>query len=315
MTPDAAESELAAAMTRPPSPANEIAVSVAKAYRTFPPTQHQRSYPNARPSTIPMTDLAFDPEKLKAVAARIVQPPSWRHWLWERSPKRPEAMNAFSFLANLYRPGEKVHIFDQMQAKNPSQTITITQPMDCRVPDVIRNGGQHGNGVWFASNPVDGEWHHNPRTNTMSCRSEEAVTNFRYAVLESDRAPAGQWLSFVAQLPVRISALYTSGGRSIHCLIRLDAKDKAAWDNQVGPLKRPLKILGADPGALSAVRLTRLPGCHRPEKGGFQRLLYLCPDPPLARLKDLPVLRSRSAALTRWRTLCPRWNPTAQPHV
>ena len=315
MTPDAAERELAAAMTRPPSPANEIITSVSKAYSTtFQPT-HRRSCPNARPAPVPMTALAYDPARLQSVASRIVQPRNWRHWLWERSPKRPETQNAFSFLAHLYRPGEIVLAFDKMDAKSPVARVVINQPMDCRVPDLIRAGGRPGSGIWYLSHPVDGQWHHNPRTNSMSCRSEESVSSFRYAVLESDQAPAGQWLSFVAQLPVRISALYTSGGRSIHCLIRLDAKDKAAWDNQVGPLKRPLKILGADPGALSAVRLTRLPGCHRPEKGGFQRLLYLCPDPPLARLKDLPVLRSRSAALTRWRTLCPRWNPTAQPHV
>jgi hypothetical protein len=112
---------------------------------------------------------------------------------------------------------------------------------------------------------------------------------------------------------VRISAIYTSGSRSIHCLIRLDAASKEDWDSQIGSLKRPLKVLGADPACLSAVRLTRLPGCRRPEKGGFQRLLYLCPNPPDVRLADLPVLRSRAAALARWRNLCPRWNQSQEP--
>jgi hypothetical protein len=247
------------------------------------------------------------------MANRITRPASWRHWLWERSPKRPEAMNAYSFLAHLYRPGEIVQVFDAMESKVPAHSVRVSEPMDCRVPGTVQAGGQPGRGVWFLCNPVDGRWHDtgdkdeagNP---VLSCRNWQAVTTFRYAVLESDQAPADLWLAFIAQLPLRIAAIYTSGGRSIHCLLRLDAPSKEAWDEVIRPLKRPLKVLGADAACLSAVRLTRLPGCWRPEKGGFQKLLYLHPDPPEAKLVDLPVLRTRFEMLDRWLNLCPRWN-------
>ena len=159
-------------------------------------------------------------------------------------------------------------------------------------------------------NPVDGKSHPNPRQNNkLSCRSEESITAFRYAVLESDQAAPEDWLAFIVQLPIKIAAIYTSGSRSIHCLIRLDAKTKAEWDSLIQPLKRPLKLLGADAGCLSAVRLTRLPGCWRPNKNGFQKLLYLCPNPTAEPLIDQPVILSRADALTRWKTICPRWNP------
>ncbi len=131
---------------------------------------------------------------------------------------------------------------------------------------------------------------------------------FRYAVWESDVAPADLWLAFVAQVPARIAAIYTSGSRSIHTLILIDARSKAAWDEITGEWKRPLKILGGDAGCLSAVRLSRLPGCARPERNGFQKLLYLAPNPPFARLIDLPCVRTRSGMLQRWRELRPRWN-------
>ena len=36
--------------------------------------------------------------------------------------------------------------------------------------------------------------------------------------------------------------------------------------------------LGADPAIYSAVRLTRLANVPRPDKGGFQTLLYLNPE-------------------------------------
>ena len=310
---DETERRLAASITRPPKPANEIGTTVAKAYgstlsgRSAPYKSHHRA-------PVPLTEIEFNPEKLKAITANIPQPHNCRHWLWERSPKRPETQNALSFLAHLYRDGEKVHIFDCMDTKTPERTITISQPMDCRVPAVIQVGGENGLGCWYLCNPVDGEWHHNPRVDTMSCRSEESLTAFRYAVLESDQAPFDQWLAFIVQLPIRVSAIYTSGGRSVHCLIRLDARSKPEWDATIAPLKRPLKVLGADPACLSVVRLTRLPGCWRPEKNGFQRLLYLCPNPPAVRLVDLPVIRSRFEALDRWRNICPRWNPNQEAY-
>ena len=312
---DETERRLAASITRPPKPANEIRTTVAKSYAgTWTPSGRPAAFKSCHRAAVPLTSITFDPAKLAAVAGAIQQLTSWRHWLWERSAKRPECMNAFSFLAHLYRDGERVHLFDKMDSKTAMHTVTITHPMDCRVPADIREGGQHGLGCWYLCNPVDGEWHHNPRTNATSCRSEESLTAFRYAVIESDLAPADLWLAFIVQLPIRIAAIYTSGGRSVHALIRLDAASKAEFDATIAPLKRPLKVLGADPACLSAVRLTRLPGCWRPEKNGFQKLLYLCPDPPTGRLADLPVLRTRFGMLDRWRNLCPRWNKNQESY-
>jgi hypothetical protein len=318
---DEAERLLANNLNRPPTPANEIQTTVAKAYRcTWTPSGRPAApFKASRRAPVPLTEIHFDLDKLKAVAERITPPRSWCHWLWERSPKRPEAMNAFSFLAHLYRAGEIVLTFDEMESKTPVDWVKVTQPMDCRVPAPLRSGGRYGRGVWFLCNPVDGKWHDTGELDArgkphFSCRNHQAITSWRYAVLESDQVPADLWLAFVAQLPVRTSAIYTSGSRSVHCLIRLDAASKAEWDGQVAPLKRPLKVMGADSGALSAVRLTRLPGCWRPEKNGFQRLLYLCPNPPAARLLDLPVIRSRFEALDRWRNICPRWNQNQEAY-
>ncbi len=313
----AAEQLIAQHITRPPSPPNEIETSVAKAYdgakmpgRLCAPRLGVPPRPDARS----LAEVTFDPAKLEALARLVERPRSWRHFLWERSPKRPEAMSAFAFLLHLYRHGERVLVFDDMKSLRPAATLEMRHPMDCRVPAQIKEGG-HGAGVWYLCNPVDGQWHPNPRQgNRPSCRSEESLTACRYAVLESDKAEPDLWLAFLVQLPARIAAIYTSGGRSIHALIQVDAPDKAAWDAVVEPLKRPLKALGADPACLSAVRLTRLPGCRRPETGGFQKLLYLAPNPPAARLVDLPPLWNRDESLRRWREICPRWNPHMQPY-
>jgi hypothetical protein len=142
---------------------------------------------------------------------------------------------------------------------------------------------RHADGVWFLSNPVDGKEHFNERQQKMSRRSEESIKAFRYAVLESDCQPAEQWLKILVQLPLPIVSITSSGGKSLHALVRVDATSKSNWDQTIGVIKPRLINLGADPGALTAVRLTRLPNCCRGER--LQELLYLNPAP-----NDEPIL-------------------------
>ncbi|MEN9572904.1 MAG: hypothetical protein RL514_759 [Verrucomicrobiota bacterium] len=238
-------------------------------------------------------------------------PSDWRYWLWERSPRLTEFRSGFWFLSQLYEEGESVHVFDRMDTRIPTHTFRITPDLDCRVPEGIKaqiKFGGTGAGIWYLCNPVDGSWNHTSQDGYKpSWRSQGSITAFRYAVLESDKADPAQWLAFIAQTPLRIAAIYTSGGRSIHTLIRVDASTKEEWDSIIEPSKRVLKVLGADPGCLTAVRLTRLPGCHRPEKGGFQQLLYLAPKPVEARLIDLPKMSDRAETAPRWKQCIARF--------
>lgn len=80
------------------------------------------------------------------------------------------------------------------------------------------------------------------------------------------------------QLPLKIAAIYTSGGKSIHALVRLDAVSKQHWDQERDVIKPIAVTLGADGSAMTAVRLSRLPSTLRGQIS--QKLLYLdpCPD-------------------------------------
>lgn len=132
-----------------------------------------------------------------------------------------------------------------------------------------------------------------------SKRIAECVTNFRYMLLESDEAPTRDWLGFIVQMPLRIEALYTSGGRSVHALVRVDCATKEAWDTEKAamlPFLMGAHICGADRRTWSAVRLTRLPGCWRAEKNAAQKLLYIQPEAPLRRLCELPAKRDVEAS-------------------
>jgi hypothetical protein len=118
----------------------------------------------------------------------------------------------------------------------------------------------------------------------VSYRCEAAVTAWRYGVLESDHGERDSlWRKVLVQLPLRIVAIYTSGGRSTHALYRLPdtATTKVDFDKYVRgegkSIKNQLVPLGADPNVFKGVQLSRLPGCRREEKGTMQRLLYFNP--------------------------------------
>jgi hypothetical protein len=86
----------------------------------------------------------------------------------------------------------------------------------------------------------------------------------------------------------------------------VDAASKGDWDRLVGPLKASLRHVGADPGAMTGVRLSRLPGQWRAEKGMWQRLLYVNALPLIEAVADRRVVRDveadwMEAAKVAWR--------------
>jgi len=239
----------------------------------------------------------FDAATLKRFAAR------WRPyvdtvWLAERSPVMPFGVTAAQYLAHVFREGERVVLFTNQQSQGqalwPLQAVPV--------------GGDEG--VWYLGQPVDGEAHVNPRAGRdkdgeekYSRRSEESVTDWRHLVIESDQADPRDWMGAVVQLPLRIVAIYTSGKRSIHALARIDAPTKGEWDNVVKQLRPMLVTLGADPKAMSAVRLTRLPGCLRGR--ALQKLLFLNPEATGAPLCALPKAHDVQMRIASWLNAVP----------
>jgi len=208
----------------------------------------------------------FSPAILKRVAAKagvenVVE------LIASRSMYVPSEVSGALFLSQLYNPCEKVAIFTVFKGQGE-----VIYEVGHTPPQQLPKGGPDG--VWFLTNPVDGKFH-TREGHRLSRRSEESVTAWRYLVQESDKADISDWLGAIVQIPLPIVAIYTSGGRSIHCLVRLDAESKTDWDGKKNALKGVLITLGADPGALTAVRLSRLPQCWRGDRK--QKLLFLNP--------------------------------------
>lgn len=237
-----------------------------------------------RPARPPRPKILFDAEALRRVAggmAEVVDLP----WLANRSEVDPATVSAEDFLARIYHAaaGERVVVFSEY--KSQGQAVWPVDKIPTEGPE----------GIWFLAQPVDGKSRPNPRLGKMSRRSEESVLAWRWMVLESDEAPVRLWLGALARVVPRIAAITTSGGRSVHALLRVDAATKADWDATKRKVMQ-LVVAGADPGALSAVRLTRLPGCLRGERE--QKLLYFAPSAPDLTLEDVMPRRD---VLMGWR--------------
>jgi hypothetical protein len=272
---------ITAVLTRPPRGC-EIEEAVIKAYNH-----------SCGRHTSPGSKAPYDEEKLKAVTAK--QPDFSADSYIARSPVDVAEIAAASFLQQLFEPGERVLVFNDY--KSQGQILwKCPDPEEVFDPDALAHISKppSGNGGWFLSNPVTGEWlsldrcksKRNPEGRTR--RSEENLTSCRYLLLESDKAPTDLWLRALAQLPLPIVSVVTSGGESVHALVRVDASDQDEWLSVKNLIARVVGPLGACHGSLTLVRLTRLPGCWRSGTGGFQKALFLNPKADGTPIASLP---------------------------
>jgi hypothetical protein len=211
----------------------------------------------------------------------------------------------------LYNPGEHVLVFTKFASQgqylhtaSTENFYTLASTPGVKAKPCHRLPNEGPEGVWFLSAPVLGTWQPNPNKrdangNALPGRRHTACcTRFPYLVLESDVLDPGTWLRILVQLEAPIAAVYTSGGKSLHALVKVDAASAEQF-NLIAQNYKKLARVGADPAAITAVRLTRLPGCLR--LGGkdstgkyskysdprLQKLIYLNPEPYSSPLQNL----------------------------
>lgn len=117
-------------------------------------------------------------------------------------------------------------------------------------------------GAWIRFNPMDGN----------GCKNEN-VTDYRYALVESDTMEIDQQNALVRELELPIAALVYSGGKSLHAIVRIEAANYDEYRKRVDYLYSILKKNGmeVDTQNKNPSRLSRMPGVLR--KGHKQFLL------------------------------------------
>jgi hypothetical protein len=204
------------------------------------------------------------------------------------------------FLHKIFHPGENVWITNNSESREgliwahdgPIQGLSELNHLQAGRP-----------GVWFLSNPIDGFPHAIERLKSetniegVSFRATECVTAWRNVVLETDCAPTELWLKALILLELPIIAIYDSGGRGPHALVRLEASSPEQWYALLEPHREHLIRLGACSRTLTPIRLTRLPNCAREQTGRLQKLLYLAPNADGTSIASRPL---REEPLADW---------------
>lgn len=115
-------------------------------------------------------------------------------------------------------------------------------------------------GAWIRFNPLDGK----------DCKNEN-VTDFRYALVESDAMDIDQQNALIRELELPVAALVFSGKKSLHAIVKIEAADYKEYRQRVEYLYNICKKNGLklDTQNKNPSRLSRMPGVIRNGKKQF----------------------------------------------
>lgn len=115
-------------------------------------------------------------------------------------------------------------------------------------------------GAWIRFNPLDGK----------GCKNEN-VTDFRYALVESDSMELDKQNAIIRELELPVACMVYSGKKSIHAIVRVDAADYAEYRKRVDYLYQVCQKNGlkTDNQNRNPSRLSRMPGVMRGDRKQF----------------------------------------------
>lgn len=115
----------------------------------------------------------------------------------------------------------------------------------------------HEAGAWIRFNPMDGKGAKN-----------ENVTDYRYALVESDSMTLDEQVKLIKRLELPVAVLMYSGGKSVHAIVKVNARSKSEYNDRVKKLYKVCADNGMeiDKQNKNPARLSRMPGCERSNK-------------------------------------------------
>ena len=199
----------------------------------------------------------------------------WYHEETEQMPPPPEvgsysaAKDITDYLSAVFEPDEKVcYVVNAYQDEDgkwkPYGKIsgrTCKELMDSirKHPDLTDTFGTTNRdaGVWICFNPMDGEG-----------RSNKNVTNYRYALVESDMQDIETQYALLQDLKLPIKVLVHSGGKSLHAIVHIGAVDYKQYQERVDYLYTVCRKhnLVVDTQDKNPSRLSRFPGFRRGDR-------------------------------------------------
>lgn len=201
-----------------------------------------------------------------------------RTWLEAQEVQQPENWNPaeqlIRYLETLFEAAETVGYVTESWQKDEKYLPTkgdYSRTAGQLIEALSKCGGDIGSvlgdykpeaGAWIRFNPLDGHGVKN-----------ENVTDYRYALVESDTMPIDQQNAIIRELELPVACLVHSGGKSLHAIVRIDAQSYDEYRKRVDYLYTVLKKNGmtVDTQNKNPSRLSRMPGVTR--KGNKQFLV------------------------------------------
>lgn len=203
-----------------------------------------------------------------------------RNWLEGKEVQEPEhwdpAAQIITYLETLFEAGENVGYVTASWEKTDEkgtrwlpqkgswdrtagQLIELLDQCQGDIGQVLGDYNPEA-GAWIRFNPLDGN----------GCKNEN-VTEYRYALVESDNMEIDQQNAILRELELPIACLVYSGKKSLHAIVHIDAADYAEYRKRVDYLyevcqKNGIKV---DTQNRNPSRLSRLPGVERAGRKQF----------------------------------------------
>lgn len=201
-----------------------------------------------------------------------------KNWIEGQEVQEPRCWDPASqlirYLETLFEPGENVGYvvksWENEKGKyvpqdrgnwdrTAGQLIEALSKCNGDIGSVIGDYDPEG-GAWIRFNPLDGKGVRN-----------ENVSDFRYALVESDGMEIEKQNAILRELELPIAALVHSGRKSLHAIVRIDAADYTEYRKRVDYLydvcqKNGIKV---DTQNRNPSRLSRMPGVERAGRKQF----------------------------------------------
>lgn len=201
-----------------------------------------------------------------------------KNWIEDREVQEPRhwdpASQLIRYLETLFESGENVgYVVKSWKNekekyvpqdrgnwdRTAGQLIEALSKCNGDIGSVIGDYDLEG-GAWIRFNPLDGKGVRN-----------ENVSDFRYALVESDDMEIEKQNAILRELELPIACLVHSGGKSLHAIVHIDAADYTEYRKRVDYLydvcqKNGIKV---DTQNRNPSRLSRMPGVERSGKKQF----------------------------------------------
>ena len=216
------------------------------------------------------TAFGWDVDELPSEEGRIVD----ATWVESRELAEPDDTwegwrDLVRYLEALFEPGEVVgYVVDSWRKEEGGRWLPNGKgPHTETAGEIIERVTKHKGdlaasigwnnaeaGAWIRFNPLDGK----------GVRNAD-VSEFRYALVESDEMEVGRQLAIIEELELPVAALVHSGNKSLHAIVRIDAADYDEYRRRVDFLYRTCSKNGLklDTQNKNPSRLSRMPGVTR----------------------------------------------------